>query len=52
MPNCDITVALGKGASHFLKVHFTMQVLHWVGKHILKNQKMEFNHDMLLTKNA
>ena len=52
MPNCDITVALEKGALHFLKVHFTMQILHWVGEAYFKKSKMEFNHDMLLTKNA
>ena len=28
MPNYDITVALGRGALHFLKLQLTVQVLH------------------------
>ena len=39
MPNCDITVALGKGALHFLKHFRPIQVLHWVGEAYFKKSK-------------
>ena len=52
MPNCDITVALGKGCVAFSEstLYNASTALGW--ESIFKKSKMEFNHDMLLTKNA
>ena len=41
MSNYDITVVLGRGALHFLKLQLTVQVLHKVWNGYLQIQRSE-----------